>query len=54
MFFLNFNFLLADDVYCNGTVDDFGGCFNFTKAGRVEKTECPFFFNKKGTQFIKP
>ncbi|XP_052682340.1 calcitonin gene-related peptide type 1 receptor-like [Crassostrea angulata] len=44
----SFTFNFTDDVFCNGTADDFGGCFNFTKAGRVEKIQCPFFFNKKG------
>ncbi|XP_078321024.1 calcitonin receptor-like [Crassostrea virginica] len=39
---------ISDDLYCNGTADDFGGCFNFTKAGKAEKIDCPFFFNKKG------
>ncbi|XP_048755935.1 calcitonin receptor-like [Ostrea edulis] len=38
----------TDGVYCNGTVDDFGGCFNVTKAGDTKRINCPFFFNKKG------
>ncbi|XP_061167229.1 calcitonin gene-related peptide type 1 receptor-like [Saccostrea echinata] len=47
----SFEFNFTGGLYCNGTVDDFGGCFNVTKAGQTERIECPFFFNKKGVVY---
>ena len=34
-------FCVIGHVYCNGTTDTFGGCWNLTRAGNTAEIPCP-------------